>query len=70
MDELKPCPFCGGTDIEIMHWTTAVKAGPHQIMYAAFCSNPDCGAFGPWDLGESGAVEAWNKRAEKEAANA
>lgn len=31
--------------------------------YYVHCANRDCGIDGPWDLGESGAIEKWNTRA-------
>ena len=53
MDELKPCPFCGSRDVEVVH--------PGRC-WVILCNT--CQAEGPTDLGESGAIEAWNTRAE------
>lgn len=53
MDELKPCPFCGCTDLE------PIKLGGVWMVH---CQNYDCSADGPLDLGKSGAIEKWNER--------
>jgi Lar family restriction alleviation protein len=52
-DDLKPCPFCGEPEVEA--YTT--KGG-----FVVGCTNADCLAEGPWDLGESGAIAKWNER--------
>jgi Lar family restriction alleviation protein len=55
MNELLPCPFCGknnGLTLEL----TPSETTRHFVM----CT--DCGAEGPYDLGESGAIESWNTR--------
>ena len=49
------CPFCAYDHSRI----ETLDAGDHAE-YAVMCAN--CGAFGPNDLGKSGAVEAWNMR--------
>jgi Lar family restriction alleviation protein len=51
-DELKACPFCGSENVE------KLKNG-HGWNYV-HCNG--CGAEGSADLGESGAIEAWNAR--------
>ena len=53
----KKCPFCGYTKTRIEDW----PVGDHTE-YAVMCLN--CGAFGPNDLGRSGAIESWNMRRE------
>ena len=53
-DELKPCPFCGGVDVEF-------DGG--DIFYWIVCNNKECGAGGPGHNTEDGAVERWNNRA-------
>ena len=58
-EELKPCPFCGGTNVtmaRIPTWDT------RSWRYVS-CRNSDCQAEGPADLRESGAIEKWNTRA-------
>lgn len=56
--EAKQCPFCAydGARFE------QLDAGSHKE-YAVMCTN--CGAFGPNDLGRSGALEMWNLRRDK-----
>ena len=53
--EVKPCPFCAGTDHEVM------------IIDTAWIQCAECGAEGPWHdtpnhSGRAEAVEAWNTR--------
>ena len=56
MKQLKPCPFCGSTDI--------VKTDPPSpttnVLYIISCSNCDATVY---DLEDS--VSAWNKRFNK-----
>ena len=54
MDELKPCPFCGG-QAGIMRY--------HHIK-AAFCFCTVCKVGMPNMLTREEAIEAWNRRAE------
>ena len=56
-EQLKPCPFCGGTDL---YW-------PHGTDPAII----ECGGFGcgarsgvPDEQTEAAAIAAWNRRAE------
>ena len=51
---LKPCPFCGKTDIR-----PSVDY-PEAGDYIYWCGN--CGAFGPNDISEAKAREMWNLR--------
>ncbi len=53
MDELKACPFCGKNNGKIMYSDSRNWKWVH-------CDK--CGADGPADLGESGAIEHWNTR--------
>lgn len=59
--ELLPCPFCGGTNIEIQISTPDREGVPTNLM----CS--DCGASGPWEYEQGNshakADDAWNQRA-------
>ena len=59
MADLKPCPFCGGDRIEIYDLG-------HQETPCWFVTCNNCGAeiSGFWQ--ESGAIEAWNRRAGEE----
>lgn len=62
MDELKPCPFCGG--VNIITWDPFSDTGDEQLV--AHCS--DCLADGPnkngWNdsTDEAEAIAAWNTR--------
>lgn len=55
-EELKPCPFCGGTKIGIREDDEA------SGMIWAYCK--ECGAMGEWDYSENGAKANWNRRVE------
>lgn len=62
MNELKPCPFCGGVANVIDHHNDdgSVSVG---------CNNDSCLGFSGlgWLYGtEAEAIEAWNTRAEQE----
>lgn len=56
MTKLKPCPFCGDTDItnDDIVWLGAYRQCWVQ------CAR--CGAHGPDWRGELAAIEAWNER--------
>lgn len=57
---LLPCPFCGGTNIELQISTPDREGIPTNLM----CS--DCGASGPWEYEQGNshakADDAWNRR--------
>ena len=57
--KLKPCPFCGSTEIET-YCQTADREGTPR---GHFCA--DCGAYGPWEYSTNGKAnhELWNNRA-------
>lgn len=57
MIELLPCPFCGGTNLEVMH--AVDKEG-------AFDWKISCADCQPLHETEAEAVAAWNRRAELE----
>ncbi len=61
MDDLKPCPFCGGNGkIEQDHY-----AG--KTTYLPMCENYNNGCWGMqenWFDTEAEAIAAWNRRAE------
>lgn len=54
--ELKPCPFCGNLELELLegdatgfgHWVN--------------CSKEKCNTAGPMKLSDKEAIEAWNTR--------
>lgn len=52
MDDLKPCPFCGGKDCEIRHEV--------DNSFYVFCK--DCGVICGYSLSEYDCKIAWNRR--------
>jgi hypothetical protein len=54
-EQPKPCPFCGEPEVDLY-----LRAG----WWFVGCTNSDCRAEGPCDLGESGAIAKWNERKE------
>lgn len=54
MEKLRPCPFCGSDLV------TLIERKPRMYPWVVMCH--DCGAEAAVDLGQSGAIEAWNKR--------
>lgn len=56
MDNLKPCPFCGG-EAEVNHYNHVI-----EWMYEVRCPYCGCGTDG--NKAEYGAIEAWNRRVE------
>lgn len=61
MNELKPCPFCGG---EAVMETFAV-AGEPTPRYRVRCQTEGCFAVTDWDnYSIRDAEERWNRRAE------
>lgn len=55
--ELKPCPFCGGTDLHI-----ETDSEPRSTANV-FCDNPKCEAAGPnQSFTADDAARAWNNR--------
>ena len=55
--ELKLCPFCGEKAMMQENWPSG---GIGRRGYYVQCK--ECLGEGPFDLGESGAAEAWNNR--------
>ena len=58
----KLCPFCAYDETRIESWTVYEGLPGEHPEYAVMCLN--CGAFGPNDLGISGAEKMWNLRRE------
>ena len=56
-DDLKPCPFCAGTDIEPVYYD-----GKASSFYAVECA--DCSSRGPRAEYEDDAERLWNERGE------
>ena len=58
MPELKPCPFCGSTNITIQH-------GGIGGTGECYCRCRKCLSDGPWtDGSDEDAIAAWNHRAD------
>lgn len=60
MDELRPCPFCGGE--------ARVVGKPHEAVFCVGCGDDTCLGFSGlgWLYGtEEEAAAAWNRRAER-----
>lgn len=55
--ELKPCPFCGGLDLEVRHG---------KYMWWIECADSDCRASGGAKYQKNEAIEAWNRRVGEE----
>lgn len=67
---IKPCPFCGGNDLNVQHSTEDREGVPSNII----CE--DCGCAGPWayirpevlesasneDRIPAGLINLWNDR--------
>jgi Lar family restriction alleviation protein len=51
-----PCPFCGGKNVQL----GATEMERHPQSFYIWCR--DCQFDGPYDLGISGAIAAWNTR--------
>jgi Lar family restriction alleviation protein len=59
-DALKPCPFCGGSNVTV-HVFEEGRGGGYDPWVAVMCD--DCDIQGETHKTEEEAVEAWNRRA-------
>jgi len=50
--ELKPCPFCGSTKLDVVL----------DEIYYVTCDTEACGADGPYSANRERAIEKWNRR--------
>ena len=79
MSELKPCPFCGGANAEVIDeieeylekWgdefdESGLDVGRPSKAVVCPCTKGGCGAIGGWRETEAEAIEAWNRRANDE----
>lgn len=57
-EKIKPCPFCGSKDIEILEWTFKNDINTWQVE----CQ--ECGVSGSMYSIKAEAVEEWNRRAD------
>ena len=60
LPKIKPCPFCGGENVETSYKDT-FSGDFRRGVYCADC----CGGVYPYYDTEAEAVEAWNTRAER-----
>lgn len=60
MTELKPCPFCGGENVETSYKDT-FSGDFRRGVYCADC----CGGIYPYYDTEAEAISAWNTRYER-----
>ncbi len=58
MNNLKPCPFCGGI--------AELKAPGYEHYSPCWCKCTRCGAEGPTKSSELEAEKGWNERAQKD----
>lgn len=61
MTELKPCPFCGSTDVSISELKEKLSNGAERFFFAVECE--ECNFFGPESFQKEGAANVWNTRA-------
>ena len=62
-DELKPCPFCGGSEYLQVRRRGAMHSSMPDIPMAVLCNNESCeDVWGPTMYGELDAIAAWNNR--------
>lgn len=61
MAELKPCPFCGDDEIEIV---SKYDEKLRNVYHRVYCYG--CGASIPGHLHVQIAISRWNRRAENE----
>lgn len=57
-DPCSPCPFCGGEELTVIQEGTVLCSADPARVSVACC---DCGARGPCDASEQGAVRAWDQ---------
>ena len=55
--ELKPCPFCGGDDLQFL---AAADSGQMSDYSSVTCMS--CMSHGPWDFIDEKTASAWNTR--------
>lgn len=57
-DDLKPCPFCGGTVV----WVASLSGGLVEVTCGTFSPGSGCGARGGLSPNIAQAREKWNRR--------
>jgi Lar family restriction alleviation protein len=70
---IKPCPHCGGTNIECLsnyeieeYEQEDINSDPHGVSYTVVCNvrKGGCGATGGFADSKEDAIEKWNCRAQ------
>jgi len=66
MNDLKPCPFCGGASFFLVHEEYELEpksevTANKSVTYKVFCL--ECGCGTPYMRSKDEAIEAWNRRA-------
>ena len=61
MENLKPCPFCGNTDIDL---EVTDLLGKDKICWSVGCKQ--CGAYNELNYTKQQAIDCWNMRKEQE----
>lgn len=56
MKDLKPCPFCGSTNVEVR------PDEADEVMFVVYCRHSACHIYVGFFDDEEQAVIAWNKR--------
>ena len=61
--DVKPCPFCGGVEIDFQTGTEDREGWPRNVVCVTCVT---CGACGPWEYcdaeNETTPVKLWNGR--------
>lgn len=68
MNELKPCPFCGGIDVEVKEAPLVICGHRYWFIVHRSKGCPLCDAFDQWYSSaklstKEKVIEAWNRRA-------
>ena len=58
-EQLKPCPFCGRTDIRVYMYDAVLMGGEPD----GFAQCQDCSVAGPSGESKEQIIAAWNRRA-------
>lgn len=64
MNELKPCPFCGG-EARLRAFRTYIQS-KHRMGEKYYIECCECGLNAPNFINKEEAIEAWNRRVDDE----
>ena len=67
MNQLKPCPFCGNTDLELTpyadaDWVSHEDCDDEGFFVICNVNSNGCGATSGWKLEETDVIDLWNQR--------